>query len=45
MEMVFLIVVVVNYCIESCGVYVCFDYLECDDENWLCYLIYNLEME
>lgn len=45
MEIVYSIVVVVNFCIESCGVYSCFDYLDCDDENWLCYSVYNLVIE
>lgn len=45
MEMVYVMVVFVNFCIESCGVYSCFDFLDCDDENWLCYFLYLLELE
>lgn len=45
MEIVYSIVVVVNFRMESCGVYSCFDFLDCDDENWLCYSIYDLNID
>lgn len=42
-EVVCVMMVLVEVCKESCGVYVYSDYEYCDDENWLCYMLWYSE--